>query len=110
MSSDRKKCAQCPKTYKTSSGLAKHVHQYHTPPHVPRKEIVIEGLDSEVDEKLTLLMTHGTRLPKVGQTFWHVRRFVVLRTEREKIDGVLQPQEIVTARCTKRHWAENEPS
>ena len=74
------------------------------PLRVNKKVEVGDVGDSEV-----LKLIGGKNL-KPGDVFYHVRKFVVTRTETTYINDVPDDSTTVTARCVKRHWQLNQPS
>lgn len=110
MAVHRFKCPDCSATWGSGRSLAAHrrIHKPKPRPYIPPpapKRTTIEEVPSSFstdNEDLTLL---DCKL-KVGDTFYHVRKFVITRTER--VEGSKDVK--VRAKCTKRHYSLHEPT
>lgn len=99
----RRYCLECSRYYLNPDKLKRHELALHPVPKFQPLEIeyVETGNLSDTEEVLNLL---GDDLPKLGETFYHVRKFVVVGTKQKKVNGKLEKEVAVTVKCIKRNW------
>lgn len=98
-------CEKCKKKCGNAGGLARHkVIKHPAPPPPPPPKVTIENGPHDLEESLTLVGA-GNKQLEVGDTFYHVRKFVVRQTKRT--EG--KDETVVQALCVRRHWQKNQP-